>query len=143
MKFAGEPDRQRFVGAARRFLLADVLAQARRLLARELSGKPLYDEALQPAPNLEDVAGFVPAGLGHCRTAVTPKLDETLGGKLAERVPDEGTADAEALADRVLGQLRAGLERLLDDGMAERTVDGSGTITADLHRTLGHVSKSR
>jgi len=39
---------------------------------------------------------------------------------LAQRVAGNGAADAKALAERVLGQLCAGLQRLLDDGAATR-----------------------
>ena len=80
-------------------------------------------------------------GLGHRGAAVAPQLHQALGRKLTQRMPHQRAADAEAFADRVLRQLGARLQRLLDDGVAQRAVDGGGAIAADLRRMLGHASR--
>ena len=47
--------------------------------------------------------------------------------------------DAEAFADGVLGQLGAGLQRLLDDGASQRLIDGAGAICTATGRLSRHV----
>src|SRR5258705_1236904 len=43
-------------------------------------------------------------------------------------MPRDGAADAEAFAERILRQLRAGLQRLLDDGAAKRAADHADLV---------------
>ncbi len=140
VKLARQPDRQWLVGAARGLFFLDVAAQPGRLLGRELSGECRDDEALQPEADGEDIARFVPAGLGDRSAVVAPKLHQPFAGEPAQRMPHQRAADPEAFADGVLGQLGAGLQRLLDDGASQRLIDGAGAIS---HRYWPFVSSCR
>src|SRR4029077_19103596 len=129
------------VVAACRLLVADVFLEPRRLFARELAGEPKDDQTLQSAPHLEDVARFLPSGLGHGGAAVAPEFYQALGRKLTQRMPYQCAADPEAFADRVFRKLGPRLQGLLDDGVTQRAVDGGGAITGNLRRMLGHASR--
>ena len=78
-------------------------------------------------------------GVGDRRAAVAPKLHQPFGGELAQRMPHQRAAHPEALADGVLGQLGAGLQRLLDDGASQRLIDGAGAICTATGRLSRHV----
>ena len=56
-------------------------------------------------------------------------------------MPHQRAADPEALADSVLGQLGAGLQRLLDDGASQRLIDGAGAISAATVSLSRHIGK--
>lgn len=55
--------------------------------------------------------------------AVVAQLDQPLSGKPLQRLPDQRAAGAEALAQRILGQLHARQQGALEDGRAQRGAD--------------------
>src|SRR5262249_26234758 len=116
--------------AARALLLVNMRFEPADLVARQPAGEPLHDEALDPEPHLVGVARLLPGRRCDRGAMVAPQLDKALGSELSERRPHDGAARAEALADRVLGQLRARRQRLLDDGVAQRTADRAGAVGA-------------
>ena len=138
MKFGREPDRQRLVVAAGVFFLIDVFFQRLDLFARQVTGQTRHHQALKTKANVERVSSFFPTGRRHRRAAIAAKFDKALGGELAQRVADNGAAGAETLADGVLRQLRARLQRLFDNGVAQRPVDQPGPIRTGLCLYLGH-----
>ena len=95
-----------------------------RQLARELAD----DEALELDADVEGIARLLPARRRHHRDPVAAELDEAFGGKLSQRVARNGAADAEPFAQRILGQLCAGLQRLLDDRAPERAADHADLV---------------
>ena len=142
VELAREADRERLVVPSGGLFAVDVLVEPDHLVARELPRKPHDDKPLEAAPDVEDVARLIPARLGDGGAAVAPHLDEPFGGELAKSVAHQSPADPEALADRVFRQLGAGLQRLLDDGVAQCAVDRGRACTADLGGVLGHGRSS-
>ena len=118
MKLGREPDRQRFVGAARPLFVVDMGFEALDLVRRQPAGEPRDDQPFEPEPDVEHIAGLVPARCRDRSTAVASKLDQAFGRELPEHMAHDRAARAEAFADCVLGQLGARRQRLLDDGVA-------------------------
>ena len=111
------------VAASRPLALSSSATCATLLLGGQLAGKGLDDEALERAAHGEDVLPVLQAGLGHAGAPVGAQLDKPLGIEAQEGFPDQGPADAEALADGILGQLRPGSQGLFDDGPLQGPVD--------------------
>ena len=130
MKLGRESNGQRFVGAAGAFLVVDMGFEPFDLLGSQPAGKARDDQSLEPEPDVEDVAGLVPARGRDRRAAVAAKLDQAFGGELPEHMADDRAARAEAFADRILGKLGAWRQCLLDDGVAQRAVNGANPISA-------------
>ena len=91
---------------------------------RYLFRKPHKDLPLQAHPRLEDVLGLRQAGLGDGGALVGLHVDETFGMEARKSGPDDRPADAEPVADHVLGQLVARHQSLLDDRAAKTGVNG-------------------
>ena len=94
----------------------------------QLAGELAHHQAFEFDPDIEGVAGFLPARRRHHRDPVAAEFDEAFRGELSQRMAGNGAADAEAFAKRILGQFRAGLQRLLDDGAAKRAADHADLV---------------
>ena len=94
----------------------------------QFAGELTHDQALELDPDIERVARFLPARRRHHGDAVAAQFDQAFGGELPQRVPRDGAADAEAFAERILRQFGAGLQRLLDDGAAQRAADDADLV---------------
>ena len=119
VKLGREPDRQRFVGAAGLLLVVDMGFELFDLLGGQPAGEPRDDQPFEPEPDVEHIAGLVPARRRDRRAAVAAKLDQAFGGELPQHMAHDRAARAEAFADRILGKLGARRQRLLDDGVAQ------------------------
>ena len=107
--------------------------------ARELTN----DQAFELDPDIEGVARFLPARRRDDGDAVAAQFHETFGGELAERVARDRAAHAEAFAERILRQLGARLQRLLDDRAAQRSADRPDLVRRCLPgRVARHASVS-
>ena len=123
MKFACKPDRFRPVASLDRTLALDVAAQGRGLRRREAAGEPLHDEIFELAAHVEHVVRGRKAWARDRRALVALLFDQPFARQARQRAADQRAADAEALTDRVLGQLVARQQGLLDDGAAQSLVD--------------------
>ena len=94
----------------------------------QLAGELAHHQALELDPDIKGIARFLPAWRRDDGDPVAAKLDEALCGQLPQRMAGDGAADAEPLSKRILGQFRAGLQRLLDDGAAKRAADHADLV---------------
>ena len=94
----------------------------------QFAGELTHHQALEFDPDIEGVARFLPARRRHHGDAVAAQFDQAFGGELPQRMPRDGAADAETFAERILRQLGAGLQRLLDDGAAQRAADDADLV---------------
>ena len=85
-------------------------------------------QPLELDADIEGVARFLPARRCHHRDPVAAQFDQAFRGQLPERVARNGAADAEPFAEQILRQFRAGLQRLLDDGAAQRAADHADLV---------------
>ena len=108
-----------FLGLDMGFELAD-------LLRRKLADQAVDHQRFQRAAHRKDVAAVLQARLGDAGALVGAQLDQALAVKAGERLAHDGAADAEAFADRILRQLGAGRQRLVEDGAFQGAIDGIG-----------------
>ena len=128
MKFGCEPDRHRVRAVARAVLGVDMGVQLGDLALRQFAGELAHHQPFELDPDIEGVAGFLPARRRHHRDPVAAKFDQAFRGQLPQRMARDGAADAEPFAERILRQFRAGLQRLLDDGAAKRAADHADLV---------------
>jgi len=100
-----------------------MLLQALDVRARDFFRKPDKDLALQAHPRLEHVLRLRKARLGDGGSLVRLHVDETFGMEPRQCCPDDRAADAEPVADHILGQLVARHQGLLDDRAAKAGID--------------------
>lgn len=98
--------------------------QALDVVGRDFFRKSEQDLALQAHPRLEYVLRFRQTWLRDGGALVWLHVDETFGMQARENGPDDRPADAEPLADNVLGQLIPWHQRLLYDCTAKSGVNG-------------------
>ena len=128
MEFRREPDRHRVRAVAGAVLGIDMGVQLGDLALGQLAGELAHHQPFELDPDIEGVARFLPARRRHDGDPVAAKLDEAFRGQLSQRMAGDGAADAEPFAKRILGQFRAGLQRLLDDGAAKRAADHADLV---------------
>ena len=138
VELRGEPDRGRLRAAARPLLTGDMVRERGLLLGAQAAGEPLNHEALQADAHVEGVARLFPARARHHGDAVAAQLDQPLARELNERLARDGAADAEPLAERVLGQPVAGRQGPLHDGPAKGSADRSNTVGRGARLALSH-----
>ena len=102
----------------------EVPLEALDILIGDFFGKSSKDLALQAHSCLENVLRLRQARLRDGGALVWLHVDETFGMQARENGPDNRPADAEPLADNVLGQLVPWHQRLLDDCAAKSGVNG-------------------
>ena len=128
MEFGGEANGDRIAAAARGILGVDMGVEGGDLRLCQFAGELTHHEALEFDPDIERVARFLPARRRHHGDAVAAQFDQAFGGELPQRMPRDGAADPEAFAERILRQFGAGLQRLLDDGAAQRAADDADLV---------------
>ena len=128
MKFGGKPDRDRVGAVAGRILGVDMGIQCGDLGLGQFAGQLTNHQTFKLDADVERVARFLPARRRHHGNAVAAQFDQAFGGQLAQRMPRDGAADAETFSKRILRQFRARLQRLLDDGAAQRAADHADLV---------------
>ena len=128
MEFRRQPDRHRVRTVAGAVLGIDMGVQLRNLALGQLACELAHDEAFKFDPDIEGIARFLPARRRHDGNPVAAKLDEAFRRQLPQRMAGDGAADAKPFAQRILRQLRAGLQRLFDDGAAKRAADHADLV---------------
>src|SRR5690348_13857772 len=91
---------------------------------RQIAGELTYHQPLELDANVESRTRLLPARGRDDRNPVAAEFDQSLGSELSKRVAGDRPADAEPLAECILGKLGPRLERLLDDSPAKRAADG-------------------
>lgn len=104
---------------ARGFFLRHVLFQPRQAGLGDVLHQPARHVAFEAAARLEDVVGFFQAGARHRRAAIGTQVDQPLAEQARQHAAHDGAADAETLADDVLGQFVARQQGLLDDRLPQ------------------------
>ena len=100
------------------------LATQQALVAgADVSGQKAHHAGLENAANVEDVPRVLDRGPRDGGAAVSLELDQALMGELVQYLADHGSADAEGLGQRILGQLGARREVVLDDRRQQMLVD--------------------
>ena len=128
MEFGRQPDRHRVGAVAGAVLGIDMGVQFGDLRLGQLAGELAHHQPFEFDPDIEGVARFLPAWRRHHGDPVAAKFDQALRRELSQRMAGDGAADAETFAERILGQFRAGLQRLLDDGAAKRAADHADLV---------------
>ena len=128
VEFRRQPDRHRVRAVAGAVLGVDMGGELGDLALGQLAGELTHHQPFKLDPDIKGIAGFLPAWRRHDGDPVAAKLDETFRGELSQRMPRNGAADAEPLAKRILRQFRAGLQRLFDDGAAQRAADHADLV---------------
>ena len=128
MEFRREPERHRIRAVAGAVLGIDMGVQFGDLGLGQLAGKLAHHQAFKFDPDIKSVARFLPARRRHHGDPVAAEFDEAFRRELSQRMAGDGAADAEAFAERILRQFRAGLQRLLDDSAAKRAADHADLV---------------
>jgi hypothetical protein len=111
-----------------------------RQLARETSHHLLF----QIKADVKNIPGILEGWRSDHGDTVSPKVDETFGRKLAERVTGNSATDTESLTERILRQPVTRLQRPLDDGTAQSRTNRCDAIPFTSYRTFtaGHCQPS-
>src|ERR687891_1667303 len=126
VELAGQTDQAAPVTGRLCLLLCHVTTQPLGAGWRQSVGEPVDHMGLERAPRLEHLACLLDRRTGDERAAVWPGLHHMLAGKALQHPTDQGPADPEDLTQRLLAQLGAGRQPLLDDGTVDLGVDGVG-----------------
>lgn len=123
VEFAGQPDRAGVILAeVFLFFLQMCLQRLDDRLGVHLA-QPLDHLAFQALAHFEDVIGFFDGRLGDGSAAIRLQVDQAFGVESHQCIAYGRAADAKSLADRIFGKLHAGLQGLLDDGLAQGVVN--------------------
>jgi hypothetical protein len=107
----------------------------------QASSEPRHDKAFKPQADVKSIARFFPGGRRDSGPAIAPQFHESFGRKLTQSAAHDRAACAETLADRVFRKFRARGERLLDDRVAERSIDRPCSISVGFCLRPGHGSE--
>ncbi|MBB4005145.1 hypothetical protein GGR03_004244 [Aurantimonas endophytica] len=88
---------------------------------------PVARRSTTAISDVESVARLLEGRSRDDRNPVAAQVDKAFARQLAERLSRNRAADAEAFAERILGQLVAGRQRPLDDRPAD---DGTDPVHA-------------
>src|SRR5215471_19287440 len=111
------------------------------LVFGQASGEPRHDETFKSQTDVKSIARLFPGRRRDRGPAVAPQFHESFCRKLTQRTAHDRAACTETLADRVFRKLRAWRKRLLDDGVAERSIDRACSISVGFRLRPGHGSQ--